>query len=184
MSNNNDEKENDINSDSNNLSSITKVWIVEWHSKFERTYTEERTNYLEALEIFNEKTKEEKNTIMFEVKKSISDGKILKKIPILNSSRYIERKKSLQDNKKVQSIKKNESRKPSIKNRIILLFVIIASLIITIYLLNVFASGVSFLNPHIVFHTIINDIRVPSQYHMVTAIVFNNDFDDLVSNNN
>ncbi|MER5175301.1 MAG: hypothetical protein ABJB76_09445 [Candidatus Nitrosocosmicus sp.] len=160
MIENNDEKDNDRNFESDTISNVTKVWIVEWHSKFERTSTEERTNYQEALEIFNEKTKEEKNTILYEVKKSISDGKILKKIPLLNSSRYTERKKNLQNDTKEALIQKNEVRKPSLKMRIIMLLIIIVALIITIYWINVIASAGTPLNSHIVFHTIINDMGI------------------------
>ena len=84
---------------------VKKVWVVEWSSKFEKSSTNEISNYREALEIFNEKTKEQKNTILYEIQKSALEDTVIKKIPILNSSKYIERK-NLQDDKTEPSVKR------------------------------------------------------------------------------
>jgi hypothetical protein len=120
MSDDKDWMDNNKNYDADNLSNVKKIWIVEWNSKFEKTSNEERTNYREALEIFNEKAKEEKDTILYEIQKSISDDKILKKIPILNTSRYAERKKNSIGEKKEQLVKKDEVKKSGLKIRFII----------------------------------------------------------------
>src|SRR5919112_3807260 len=80
-------------------SNIEKVWVIDWNNKFQRTSSEERTNYLDALEVFNEKAKEGKNTILYEVQKSISNGKMLKMMPVLNSKRVEREDKLLHDKK-------------------------------------------------------------------------------------
>ena len=158
MSKNNDEKDKDVNFDSHDIDDVKKVWIVEWNSKFEKTSTtDEITTYLEALEIFNERTKEEKDTILYEIQKSVSDEIVIKKVPILNSSKYIERKKNLHDDKKELSVK-NNVKKPSLKVRIIILVIIIVALLITIYWMNFIASGGLILNPHLIFQVPINEI--------------------------
>lgn len=160
MSDDKDWIDNNKNLDIDNLSNVKKIWIVEWNSKFEKTSNEERTNYREALEIFNEKAKEEKDTILYEIQKSVSDDKILKKIPILNTSRYAERKKNLNGEKKEQLVKKDEVKKSGLKIRFIILFIIMVALIITIYWINIIVIGGTLLNPHIVFHIIISDMNI------------------------
>jgi hypothetical protein len=155
-----DWKEANKDFDIDSLSNVKKIWIVEWNSKFAKTSNEERNNYREALEIFNEKAKEEKDTILYEIQKSISDDKILKKIPILNTSRYAERKKNLIGEKKEQLVKKDEEKKSGLKIRFIILFIIMVALIITIYWINIIVIGGTLLNPHIVFHIIINDMDI------------------------
>ena len=96
---------------------------------------------------------------MYEIQKSISDDKILKKIPILNSSRYAERKKNLIDEKE-KVVKKDEVKKPGLKIRFIILLIIMVVLIITIYWINIIVIGGTLLNPHIVFHIIMNDMGI------------------------
>lgn len=156
----NDRKDNNNSFDIDDLPNVKKIWIVEWNSKFEKTSNEERTNYQEAIEIFNEKAKEKKDTILYEIQKSISDDKILKKIPILNSSRYAERKKNLIDENKEKLVKKDEVKKPGLKIRFIILLIIMVALIITIYWINIIVIGGTLLNPHIVFHIITNDMGI------------------------
>lgn len=160
MSDDKDWMDNNKNYDADNLSNVKKIWIVEWNSKFEKTSNEERTNYRDALEIFNEKAKEEKDTILYEIQKSISDDKILKKIPILNTSRYAERKKNSIGEKKEQLVKNDEVKKSGLKIRFIILFIIMVALIIAIYWINIIIIGGTLLNPHIVYHIIMNDLDV------------------------
>ena len=154
MSKNNDEKDNHINFEEDNTSNVKKVWIVVWSSKFEKSSTNEILNYREALEIFNEKTKEEKNTILYEIQKSALEDTVIKKIPILNSSKYIERK-NLPDDKRKPSVKK-EVANSNLKSRIIILVIVIVSLLITIYWINIIASNGITLSPHIVFPVSLN----------------------------
>ena len=160
MSDDKDWMDNNKNYDADSLSNVKKIWIVEWNSKFEKTSNEERTNYREALEIFNEKAKEEKDTILYEIQKSISDDKILKKIPILNTSRYAERKKNSIGEKKEQLVKNDEVKKSGLKIRFIILFIIMVALIIAIYWINIIIIGGTLLNPHIVYHILMNDLDV------------------------
>jgi hypothetical protein len=158
MSKDNDEKDNYIYFEEDNTPNVKKVWIVEWSSKFEKSSTNEILNYREALEIFNEKTKEEKNTILYEIQKSAPEDTVIKKIPILNSSKYIERK-NLQDDKREASVKK-EVAKSSLKSRIIILVIVIVSLLITIYWINIIASNGITLSPHIIFSISLNEIII------------------------
>jgi hypothetical protein len=143
MSESSDKNNDDINFyPDDDASNIEKVWVIDWNNKFQRTSSEERTNYQDALKIFNEKAKEGKNAILYEVQKSVSNGKILKRIPILNSSKYAERKKDLNHDKKEPAIKKAGGGVfSSRKSRFIILFAILVSFIITLYILNIMASG-------------------------------------------
>ena len=143
MSDSGDKNNGDINFyPDDDASNIEKVWVIDWNNKFQRTSSEESTNYQDALKIFNEKAKEGKNAILYEVQKSISDGKMLKRIPILNSSKYAERKKDESDDKKEPASKKGGGGVfSSRKSRFIILFAIVVSFIITLYILNVMASG-------------------------------------------
>ena len=132
-------------------SNIEKVWVIDWNNKFQRTSSEERANYLDALNIFNEKSKEGKNAILYEVQKSIPNGKMLKRIPILNSSKYAERKKDLLHDKKGPAIKKaGRGVFSSRKSRFIILFAIVVSFIIILYLLNIMASGGTMSSHHMI----------------------------------
>lgn len=143
MSESSDKNNDDINFyPDGDASDIEKLWVIDWNNKFQITSSEKSTNYQDALKIFNDKSKEGKNAILYEVQKSISNGKILKRIPILNSSKYAERKKDLTHDKKEPEIKKaGGSVFSSRKSRFILLFAIVVSFIITLYILNIMASG-------------------------------------------
>ncbi len=147
-----DKNNDDINFyPDDDASSIEKVWVIDWNNKFQRTSSEERANYLDALKIFNEKSKEGKNAILYEVQKSISNGKILKRIPILNSSKYAERKKDLLHDKREPAIKKaGRGVFSSRKSRFIILFAIVVSFIIVLYFLNIMASGGTMSSHHMI----------------------------------
>src|ERR687889_2170224 len=99
MPESNDKNNDDVNFYADDTSDIEKVWVVDWNNKFKRTCSWERTNYQDALKIFNEKAKEGKNTILYEVQKSISNGKMLKMMPVLNSKRVEREDKLLHDKK-------------------------------------------------------------------------------------
>jgi hypothetical protein len=158
MSENNERKDNHTYFEEEDMSNVKKVWIVEWSSKFEKSSTNEISNYREALEIFNEKTKEEKNTILYEIQKSALEDTVIKKIPILNSSKYTERKNP-QEEKSEPSVKK-EVAKSNLKSRIIILVIVIVSLLITIYWINIIASNGITLSPHIVFPISLNEMAL------------------------
>ncbi len=147
-----DKNNDDINFyPDDDASNIEKVWVIDWNNKFQRTSSEERTNYLDALKVFNEKSKEGKNAILYEVQKSISNGKMLKRIPILNSSKYAERKKDLLHDKKEPAIKEAGGGVfSSRKSRFIILFAIVVSFIIILYILNIMASGGTMSSHHMI----------------------------------
>jgi hypothetical protein len=160
--NNNNNKDNDINysSSPDDIPTFNKAWIIEWHSKIGRTSAEEKDNYPEALEFFSKKTKEGKNTMLYEVQKSPYDGKIIKKTPILNSSKDKERKRNLQnDIKEPTTIKKDEGKFSSRKSRFIILLAIIVALIVTIYIITIISGGTSSSSHHIIVETIKNGIK-------------------------
>ncbi len=152
MSESSDKNNDDINFyPDDDASDIEKVWVIDWNNKFQRTSSEESTNYLDALKIFNEKSKEGKNAILYEVQKSVSNGKMLKRIPILNSSKYAERKKDLLHDKKEPASKKAGGGVfSSRKSRFIILFAIVVSFIIILYILNIMASGGTMSSHHMI----------------------------------
>jgi hypothetical protein len=163
MSESNDKNNDDINFYPDDASNIEKVWVIDWNNKFQRTSSEERTNYLDALKIFNEKAKEGKNTILYEVQKSISNGRMLKRIPILNS-KNTERKGNLPLDKKEPTIIKGGGGGgvfSSRKSRFFILLAIIVGFIVTLYVLNIMASGGTATTGH----------------HMILEIVANNSRD-------
>src|SRR5688500_13101771 len=76
---------------------ITKKFLIEIVGKFKTTSTIELSNYEEALELFNQRSKEGKNPILYEIHKSINDGSIVKKVPVLNTYKHAERMRILED---------------------------------------------------------------------------------------
>ncbi len=141
MSESNDKNNDDENLHPDDASDIEKVWVIDWNNKFQRTSSEENTNYMDALKIFNEKAKEGKNTILYEVQKSISNGKMLKRIPILNSSKYVDRKNNLLHDQKEPAVKKTGGMFSSRMSRFIILLAIIVSFIVALYIINIMAGG-------------------------------------------
>ena len=121
----------------------SKSWMVEWDNMIE-----EFEEYPKALELFNSKTPEN-DVILYEVQRSVLDGSITKKIPILNTKQSKKRQEELERKKdeETQKIKKEEQIKKQerstiknkiqdIKYRIILLVVIIIAFVILLYVLS------------------------------------------------
>ena len=69
----------------------------------------ELPNYEEALELFNQRSKEGKNLILYEIHKSKIDGSIVKKVPVLNTSKHAERMRVLQEELKDSNPANNET---------------------------------------------------------------------------
>jgi len=91
-----DEKNNsDSNLDPKEDSEITKKFLIEIIGKFKTSSTIELSNYEEALDLFNQRSKDGKNIILYEIHKSKIDGSIVKKVPVLNSSKQAERMRVL-----------------------------------------------------------------------------------------
>lgn len=135
-------------------SQIIKKWLIETRTKLKISTTAEYSDYNEALELFNKKSTEGKNIILYEVHKSASDGKTVKKVPILNYSKHLERKKiaeeeetaaaiskAIEEGKAEGSIKKPKPGLRAIKYRIFLLIGIVAAFIVTLFLMDMLAGG-------------------------------------------
>ena len=139
---------------------ITKKFIIEIAGKFKTTSTIELSNYEEALELFNQRSKEGKNPILYEIHKSLNDGSIVKKVPVLNTFKHAERMRILEEELKKSnpaingtvnaSISTSPSSSPhqkgkttlaSMKFKIIILAAIVAGFILTLFMLDIIADG-------------------------------------------
>ncbi len=79
-----DKDDSDSNLEPKDDKGITKKYLIEIVGKFKGTSTTiELSNYEEALELFNQKSKEGKNLILYEVHKSKHDELVVKKVPAL-----------------------------------------------------------------------------------------------------
>jgi hypothetical protein len=157
--NSNDKDRNNRGSEPENDSRpLVKSWIIEWHGTFGKTSSTEKDNYNEALNIFNEKTTDGKDAILYELQKSASNATVLKKTPILNSSKAKERRakkkkeaESNNTNRKQKAEKRKDSKLSSLKLRIIILLSVIAALVVVLSLINALSNrGGVIVNPHVV----------------------------------
>ena len=149
-----DKNNEDINFHPDDSSDIKKVWVVDWNNKFQRASSEEKTNYLDALKIFNEKAKEGKNTILYEVQKSISNGKMLKMMPILNSKR-VERENKLSLDKKEPTDKKDGGGVfSSRKSRFFILLAVVVGFIVILYIIHSMTSGGTASSHHMILEIV------------------------------
>ncbi|MBA2268794.1 MAG: hypothetical protein H0X03_09585 [Nitrosopumilus sp.] len=155
-----DNNDSDSNLDPKDESGITKKFLIEIFGKFKTTSTIELSNYEEALELFNQRSKEGKNLILYEIHKSLNDGSIVKKVPVLNTSKHAERMRVLQEELKESNpaingtvnapISSTSSSSPdqkskttlgTMKFKIIILAAIIAGFILTLFMLDIIAGG-------------------------------------------
>ena len=173
MSGDTDKKDNDFDIYPDNTSQYNRVWLIEWRSKLEKTLSEEKNSYTEALEIFNEKTKDGKDIILYEIRKSNIDGKILKKIPILNSSKSLKRKRISSENRKEDIKEKKKVNFSSRKSRIIILLSVIAGLLLTLYIINIITSGGSSVSHHMLLDKTIYNYDITANT-ILTYKFFNN----------
>jgi hypothetical protein len=181
-----DKNNSDSNLDPNDDTEITKKYLIEIVGKFKNTSTIELPNYEDALELFNQRSKEGKNIILYEVHKSKIDGSIIKKVPVLNTSKHAERMRVLQEELKDSnptnigtentpvSTSSNPDQKGkmttgTMKFKIIILAAVVAGFILTIFMLNIIAGGgTGNMSAHtIAFDPILN-------YVQTTATVNNN----------
>jgi hypothetical protein len=159
----NNDNDNDSNLDPENDSRITKKFLIEISEKFKRASTIELSNYEEALELFNQRSKEGKNLILYEIHKSLNDGSIIKKVPVLNTSKHAERMRALQDevkesnpattgtvNASISTSSSPSSPTPdqkgkvtlaSMKYKIIILAAVVAGFILLLFILDIIAGG-------------------------------------------
>ena len=154
-----DDKNNgDSNLDPRDDTEITKKYLIEIVGKFKNTSTIELPNYEDALELFNQKSKEGKNIILYELHKSKIDGSTIKRVPVLNTSKHAERmrvleeelKDSNQANNGTVSAPVSASSTPdqkgkmtlgTMKFKIIILAAVVIGFILTLFMLNILAGG-------------------------------------------
>ena len=156
-----DNNDSDSNLDPESDTRITKKFLIEMSGKFKSTSTIELSNYEEALELFNQKSKDGKNLILYEIHKSLNDGSIVKKVPVLNTSKHAERMRAIQDELKestpaingtvnapisASSSSSTPDRKSkvtlaSMKYKIIILAAVVAGFILLLFILDIIAGG-------------------------------------------
>jgi hypothetical protein len=137
-----------------------KSWMVEWGK-----IIEEFEDYSKALELFNSKSSED--VILYEVQRTLSDGSIVKKIPILNTKKSRKRmeeldkkrQKEIQNLKKEEQIKKQndvpqKNRIQDIKYRIIFLIVVVIAFFILLYILSQLVASSDTLHSHVLGYEI------------------------------
>ncbi|MBD0359216.1 MAG: hypothetical protein ICV56_00700 [Nitrososphaeraceae archaeon] len=144
---------NDNNRDSKEDSQgFTKTWVIEWTSGLGKKSHQEKDDYSLALQVFNEKSKQGE-VLLYEVQKNISDGSVLKKIPILNSKKAKKRKDEAV--KKVSERSETGKKKfilSDIKLRIIILASVVGTLIVILFLINSYTNTGNILSHHVVVH--------------------------------
>jgi hypothetical protein len=131
---------------------FTKSWIIEWTSSLGKRSHQEKDDYSLALELFNEKSKKGE-VLMYEIQRSVSDGSILKKIPILNSKKAKKRREEAV--KKISEQSKKGKKKimlSDVKLRLIILASVISALIVIIFLINAFTNSSNVISHYAILH--------------------------------
>ncbi|HYZ95894.1 MAG TPA: hypothetical protein VE524_04715 [Nitrososphaeraceae archaeon] len=137
-----------------------KSWEVEWSSS-----VEEFDDYSKALDLFNVKSNQGEDTILYEIQKSKLDGSIVKRIPILNTRQSKKRKEELEkksqnpipQQKKQQAPIQNKNKIGDIKYRIIILVIIVIAFLILLYVLSQLVTSSNTLDSHFLLDYFINN---------------------------
>ena len=137
-----------------------KSWEVEWSSS-----VEEFDDYSKALDLFNVKSNQGEDTILYEIQKSKLDGSIVKRIPILNTKQSKKRKEELEkksqnpihQQKKQQAPIQNKNKIGDIKYRIIILVIIVIAFLILLYVLSQLVTSSNTLDSHFSLDYFINN---------------------------
>ena len=130
-----------MDSDSERNDKYIKSWILEWNSSYE-----EFTDYLKAVDRFELKA-DEMDVLLYEIHKLSDNGKIVKKIPVLNSNKSRKKKKIIEKRNienKSNSMQEDKSKEPTkkkttfkeIRIRIFILIGVVFFFIILLYILN------------------------------------------------
>lgn len=98
------------NNNDNNDSNIIKKFLLEISGKFKISSTVEYSNYEEALDSFNQHSKSGKNLILYEIHRSTLDGSVVKKVPVLNTSKHAERMRMLEEEARLKSLSQNQNQ--------------------------------------------------------------------------
>ncbi|HEU5121060.1 MAG TPA: hypothetical protein VFT71_08730 [Candidatus Nitrosocosmicus sp.] len=147
-----------LDNNNDNDSNIIKKFLLEISGKLKTSSTVEFSNYEEALESFNQHSKSGKNLILYEIHKSSLDGSVVKKVPVLNTSKHAERMRMLEEEARVNSTpnngpdsqfsqqsssskQKNKMTFANMKFKIIILASVVGGLILVLFLLDFLASG-------------------------------------------
>jgi hypothetical protein len=104
-----------IENNKENDSDVIKKFLLEISGRFKTSSTVEFSNYQEALELFNQHSKDskKKNVVLYEVHKSTLDGSTVKKVPVLNTSKHAERLRELEDEEKRRAFYSRDPRSSS-----------------------------------------------------------------------
>src|ERR671913_1018298 len=137
-----------------------KSWEVEWSSSIK-----EFDDYSKALDLFNLKSNQGEDTILYEIQKSKLDGSIVKRIPILNTKQSKKRKEELEkksqnpihQQKKQQAPIQNKNKIGDIKYRIIILVIIVIAFLILLYVLSQLVTSSNTLDSHFLLDYFINN---------------------------
>ena len=143
-----------MSSDHETDSSIENIksWEVESSSS-----VEEFDDYSKALDLFNIKSDQDEEAILYEIQKSKINGSILKRIPILNIKQSKKRKEELEKKAPTQSpnlqqqkqaTSQNKNKPQDIKYRIVILVIIIVAFLILLYVLSQLVISSDTLNAH------------------------------------
>jgi hypothetical protein len=151
---------------------FTKTWIIEWTSSLGKRSRQEKDDYSLAIELFNEKSKQGE-ALLYEIQKSILDGSITKRIPILNSKKAKKRKEQAVKKIREQSEKGKKNIKLSdIKLRIIILGSVIGALIVIIFLINATTNTGNVISHHAVLHlSHLDTYLYPYQINKIFSLV-------------
>ena len=129
-----------------------KSWEVESSSS-----VEEFDDYSKALDLFNIKSDQDEEPILYEIQKSKINGSILKRIPILNIKQSKKRKEELEKKaatpppklqQQKQATSTNKNKPQDIKFRIVILVIIIVAFLILLYVLSQLVISSDTLNAH------------------------------------
>ncbi len=129
-----------------------KSWEVESSSS-----VEEFDDYSKALDLFNIKSDQDEDVILYEIQKSKTNGSIIKRIPILNTKQSKKRKEELEIKRSTkkptlpqqkQAPIQNKNNPQDIKYRIVILIIIIVAFLILLYVLSQLVVSSDTLNAH------------------------------------
>ena len=143
------------NHESDSSGDNIKSWEVESPSSIE-----EFDDYSKALDLFNIKSEQDEDIILYEVQKSKINGSVIKRIPILNTKQSKKRKEELekkrlaqnrnvqQQQQQKQAPTQNKNKPQDIKYRIVILVIIIVAFLILLYVLSQLVISSDTLNAH------------------------------------
>ncbi|MGD1836156.1 MAG: hypothetical protein ACPKPY_02690 [Nitrososphaeraceae archaeon] len=165
-----------MDSDSERNDKYIKSWILEWNSSYE-----EFTDYLKAVDRFESKA-DEIDVLLYEIHKLSDNGKIVKKIPVLNSNKSRKKKKKIIEKMNIEnksnSTQEDKSKEPTkkkttfkeIRIRIFILIGVVFFFIILLYILSQLSEHDPF---DLHFLTFANSNLIYQYYSEIVAILKN-----------